>query len=208
LEGRDTLKFGEFNAIHLGDDVVVTLRDGKVLSGQFIKFDTLTPSEYANNYNACRVGAGAELPLLGDSVTLFLRGNPNEPPRVIGGELVGFDANVVVLRRQQESIVRRTHIFETVKDSHGHVIYQDTFGRLMKEGHVAMMTAMLVESGNGHERIPMERVWQVDKKAFSNTEKYVVIGVAAVVGAAIIIWVISEHNSNVHSSSFLKLEAK
>jgi hypothetical protein len=165
---RVMLKFGQFNAMKKGDDVVVTLRDGKVVSGSFVEVDTLTESEYASNYSACRVGAGAALPLLGDTVTLFMRGNANQPQPPIVGTLVGFDVNLVVLRRKNESPILRTYLFETVVDGHGHLIAQDNFRRLMEEGRVALRTVMLIESSNGNGRLPMERVLQVEEKPVSN----------------------------------------
>ncbi len=200
-ERIDTLKLGQFLAMNQGDHSVVTLRDETVLRGTFVRFDTLSATEYASNYTACRRVSPevAELPVLGDSVTLFKESTLDQRQAVIGGELVGFDANLVLLKKEGQCLIRRTGIFDIMTDTHGHEIRQDTFKRLMEAGKIPLMTTIIVDTGDREERVLTERVLQISKSSGQSTNPVIVVAAVVIAGAATYA-LFHDWSSRMHSS--------
>jgi len=191
MADRDTLSPPQFSAVKQGDDIIVTLRNGTVCSGTYSNLDTLTTAEYAINYNACRLGNRGEvdLPMLGDSVTLYPAGEKGRLLPAIGGELIGFDNNVIVLSKQGKLVPFRISIFQTMRDSRGEVIDQDVVRGLMEEGNIALMTAMVVETSNGRERLPLENVQRVERSLTKYT-KFILGGIGLAFDA-IVVWLVA-----------------
>jgi hypothetical protein len=202
---RDTLKLAQFNALKQGQDVKVTLRNGNILSGRFVKRDTLTATEYSRNYSAWMEGnpESAELPVPGDTVTLSTKGNADEHNLEIVAELVGFDGYLMLLRQQGRSVVLRTRIITTMKDGHGHAIDQRTLSSLMDAGEIPCMTALVFQTPNGQERLPLERVQQIERHV-AKRAKWIFGGVGLFVDV-IGIWTVSSGNFHIFSGGFGRL---
>ena len=88
------------------------------------------------------------------------------------------------------SVALRIKVFQTIADCHGHVIEKAALCSLMDDGKIALMTELVLETGNGRVHLPMERIERMERPKSKNI-KYILGGLGLAVDAIIVVLVAS-----------------
>ena len=180
----------EWNTIKPGTGIYVLLRSGTRVRGKYLELVRVPAERYATSYAKCREQIKEEivLPELGETVTLITKtGKQHEL------EFLGFDYGTILIRVERMGKTRTAKenikLIKNIVDSRGNIIGVEAVRKLISEGKISLLSSgIVVKSKVGRTQIAWEDIYQIQVK--KKGLPLAVIWVAALIGAALVIFVI------------------
>jgi hypothetical protein len=150
-------------AIKPGTAVTVVLKDGTRLSGKYAGPGHIPAEQYAAIYSQAReqLPEGI-LPALGDSIDigLFLE---KAKEQTVEGTFEGFEHDRILTTLKGRTGLSDVHLSTVIKIvGNGEVVFGETLKRLIFEGKIAVLSAIVVEGGAGKTWVQMDNVSQIE----------------------------------------------
>jgi hypothetical protein len=178
-----------------GTAINVVLKDGTWLRGKYSGLGRIPAEQYAAIYSQAREQKpeGIFLPALGDSidigtsVRLF-----KEFEEKLEGTFEGFEHDRILTKLKGTTLLSDVPLsfITKISSDRGHAIFGETIKRLILEGQIPVMSAIVVEGEAGKTRVAMDNVRQIEipVKKHSALTGFLI---GAVIDTAVVIAVIS-----------------
>lgn len=196
-----TIPDREVETVMPGTAIDILLKDGKLISGKYAGTGFLTEKEYADNYAKSHEQLRSEiiLPELGDSINIVVVGTGRRQPAEFSGF---YHQGIQIKFRIGPSTTVRSQLvpidhFSSIVDSRGDVLEAEIVKKLIAEGKVPLVSAIIVQNKTGKETIAVDQVDQIQVP----TKKHAALTgllLGAVVDVIVIAGVISLGNSMEH----------
>lgn len=191
---RDTIPGPQVVAkVGKGDTVEIIQKNGEHLRGEYVGTDTISMAEYAQRYNETRKqNQGITLPALGD--TIDINNYLSE------AEFLGFGDEYILVKRQVNPQPTRFALdrLTSIRDSRGNVIEGETLKKLLHDGKLPLLSAIVIKNGLRTTRVPIDSLRQVDIPATKNAKWGGLVFGAGVDVAVVAVVAIIDAIHNIH----------
>lgn len=196
-----TIPDREVETVTPGTAIDILLKDGKQISGKYAGIGFLAEEEYADSYAKSREQLRNEiiLPELGDSINIVVFGTGRQQPvKFSGFYYQGIQIKSMIgPYTTARSLVMPIDQFSSIVDSRGDVLEAEIVKKLITEGKVPLLSAIIVQNKTGKETIAMDQVDQIQVP----TKKHAALTgflLGAVVDVFVIAFIIQFGNSFEH----------
>jgi hypothetical protein len=142
------------------------LQDGPIIAGKFQGIEQVEPAEYARRYEIFYSHPLYRQYFPGMNNTIIIARNSDLRTTVSYTKYLfsGFDLNFILLRTSGDSAMKSEHLDSLlyIADTTGQKMNPHTFKLYMDKGIVPLHSEMVVQSSAGRERIPLEKVRQME----------------------------------------------
>ena len=166
----------EWHTIRPGTHIIVLLKSGAQLRGQYLELVRVPTEEYAASYAKCREQIKEEivLPELGETVTVIAT---NDKHYVF--EFLGFDHGSILIRFEMMGKIRTAEedlrLIKNIVDSRGNIIGEEEVRRLISEDKISLLSSgIIIWSKGDRTQIAWEDINQIQNKEGGISFFYVV----------------------------------
>jgi len=181
--------------IKSGSQMEIFLKDGTQLSGKYVGLERVSEEEYAERYAKSRKQNLEEviLPLLGDSI--IFSGVSTEEARLY--EFLGFGYKTVMLKVAGSTDISevRLDVLRYAEDSCGNVFELEAIEKLISEGKIPLLSAIVIQSEAGRREVAIENVYQIQVHIKRHGGRWMGLLVGAAVDAIVFFYVLPEITS-------------
>jgi len=144
-----------------GTQITIVLRDGNQIKGKFVGLERVPEEDYAEKYAKCQEQDLEEvvLPELGEHITFTIMNTEKELKR----EFFGFDYDALWLKVDGAVEPGPVHFnnISKVVDNRGNVLDVEKARKLMSEGKIPLLSAIVIQSEAARREVAMENVYQI-----------------------------------------------
>jgi len=179
-----------------GTRITIILKDGTRLSGKYSGLDPIPAEQYAAIYSQAREqkAEGILLPALGERIDigLFLE-KAKEPEKKLEGIFEGFGHDRVLFKFKGTTTLSDLPLSFVTKiaGSGGHVIAGETLKRLILEGKIPVLSAIVVEGKAGKTLVAMDNVSQMEIPV-KKDGAWTGFGIGAAIDIAIVFYIVAQ----------------
>lgn len=165
---QTTLPGWEVVTIKPGTAINVILKDGSWLSGKYSGLDRIPAEQYAAIYFQAREQKleGILLPALGDSIDIgkSVVGLFKDSEKNLEGTFEGFEHDRILIKLKERTGLSDVPLSLVTKiaSDRSHIISGETIKRLIREGKIPVLSAIVVESDAGKTLVAMDNVSQIE----------------------------------------------
>ncbi len=165
---QKTAPGGQAMTIAPGTRITIILKDGTRLSGKYSGLDRIPSEQYAAMYSTVREQKpeGIPLPALGDSINVGISvvGLFKDSEKKLEDTFEGFEHDRILTKLKGRARLSEAHLSSVTKiaSGRGHVISGETIKRLILEGKIPVLSAIIVKGEAGKTRVAMDNVSQIE----------------------------------------------
>jgi hypothetical protein len=165
-EIADTVSVSELEKIRVGSQVIVNLKDGNIVEGEYTGGDTIPNEEYAEKYSEIQkqMLEGSFLPSTGDTITVS-----SEIVTQSNIKFHGFDNENIILSliESDNPIKLKLESLESIEDKNGNLIGGKTIRNLIYENEIPPMFLPRISIG---KRKKSKDLWGEEVASISSKE--------------------------------------